>query len=227
MASLLERGLLTELITCTTNLCDAHRSWVNRLSGWPDDPDLRGLPSRCRAIDRTGTTDHKLAGRLELGQSMVIHQRSRGRYGPRLEPRLRPVASLHSQVTSMPEDQDRTPHPGFDRDRQATSRASAWSPVSPVSALLSRLFRYVPLPAATALLFPSLIRGDFLDRSSGRAMLDRAGWSPGLLREPRPTRQNTITGGTTALDASWHLRSPRRLSGPAPHFHSIDWTVNT
>src|SRR5271157_6363086 len=25
MASLLERGLLTELITCTTNLCDAHR----------------------------------------------------------------------------------------------------------------------------------------------------------------------------------------------------------
>src|SRR5208283_4972323 len=96
----LERFL--SLATIDGNLCAIFTRASKRdkglqstsLSGWLDDLGLHGLPSRGRAIDRTQSTDHKLSGLLEFGRSMVIHQRPRGRYGPRLEPRIRPVAGL-------------------------------------------------------------------------------------------------------------------------------------
>src|SRR5271157_11344 len=56
MASLLERGLLTELITCTTNLCDAHRNlpstfaideYAQYLSKW-DAEEKKGIELEIR-----------------------------------------------------------------------------------------------------------------------------------------------------------------------------------
>src|SRR5271157_2197331 len=45
MASLLERGLLTELITCTTNLCDAHRHHSPLATTSPPSAGTSGLRS--------------------------------------------------------------------------------------------------------------------------------------------------------------------------------------
>src|SRR5271157_1028533 len=55
MASLLERGLLTELITCTTNLCDAHRSWRRRAVSW-----MRRDAARFNRQTRLAAADHEL-----------------------------------------------------------------------------------------------------------------------------------------------------------------------
>jgi hypothetical protein len=77
MASLLERGLLTELITCTTNLCDAHRQSSTRCHR----ELVPLLGSRCtaqRAGGRGPTDQQRTTGARGLADAVTRCRPGRG-----------------------------------------------------------------------------------------------------------------------------------------------------
>src|SRR5271157_4870427 len=104
MASLLERGLLTELITCTTNLCDAHRGF--RAGSGPEICFSDSARGNARTLP-------SLAGR-------------RSRLGSDPSSRF-PSQRRHSQRCDPPENISKHKATGW-QSVGSTPRSADWSP---------------------------------------------------------------------------------------------------